>query len=256
MKYLLLTFVAAIALQLGAGPTARAQTTAPAAAYTGPRYPGGPDSLRALVYRSTQASAPAPAGKVLVQFDLPNGQQPNNFKLLPTTGPINIPLLNAAAASLSYLETHMAAWQPASTGAEASATGKFTNSLVLDFSTPMAAQPYAYADTQPSFPIPGRNRLPVVGGASPESLARYIQMQVRYPVEALRAQQEGRVYAYFEVAENGNLENHAIVSTAGKFLDATVLQAVRKLPAALTPALTQGKPVRIYYIMPITFAIQ
>ncbi len=255
MKHLLSTLVVAIAFQLGAPSTAQAQTTAPAAAYTGPRYPGGPDSLRALVYRSTRTTAPAPAGKMLVQFELPNGQQPNNFELLPTTGPIDIPFLNAAATALSYLESHMAAWQPASVNSESPSTDKSTNTLVLDFSTPLAAQPYAYADIKPSFPVPGRNRLPVVGGVSPESLVKYIQMQIRYPVEALRAQQQGRVYAYFEVAENGSLENHAIVSSAGKVLDAAVLQAVKKLPAAVTPALTQGKPVRIYYLLPITFSI-
>ena len=82
MSFILLRLALAEALLLAVAPTF-AQSAPPVAAYSGPRYPGGPDSLRALVGRSTRLAAPALAGRIAVEFELLNGQQPRNFKLLP-----------------------------------------------------------------------------------------------------------------------------------------------------------------------------
>ena len=81
-------------------------------------------------------------------------------------------------------------------------------------------------------------------------------MQAVYPSEALRSHQQGTVYVYFEVTESGAIEHAAILGTAGRALDAEVLKAVQKLPAATSPAMLRGKPVRVGYALPITFKIQ
>jgi len=261
MKHVLAVLVAAVTFQLGAAPLAHAQTSTPTAAYTGPRYPGGPDSLRALVYRSTHLATPAPAGRLLVQFELKDGQQPHNFKLLPAPGPMNLELVTAAATSLNYLEEQMATWQAGTpdleTEANASRDTQFM--LVLDFEANQTDQPYVYVDQNPVFGQPltqAKNRSSATFDSSPRSMVRRIQTQLRYPREALMRQQEGVVYAYFEVAENGVIEHPRILGTAGQALDAEVLRLVRKLPAATTPPQLQGRPVRVYYTLPCTFKIQ
>ena len=242
-------------------PTASLAQPAAPAAYTGPRFPGGPDSLRALVGRSTRLTTPAPAGQMLMQFELKDGLQPHNFKLLPSPGPMNLPLINASATSLNYLEAKMPAWQPGTPNPDTkgNASRDVPCTLVLDFTAEQKAQPYAYADQNPVFGQPlaqGSNRSPVTFDSSPQGVARRIQMQVRYPREALMRQQEGVVYAYFEVAENGAIEHPKILGTAGQALDAEVLRLIAKLPAATTPPQLQGRPVRVFYIMPFTFKIQ
>ena len=88
---------------------------------------------------------------------------------------------------------------------------------------------------------------------SSRSLQNYIQKSTRYPPAALRQSQQGVVYAYFEVAETGAIEHTEIVGTAGDALDNEVLRALKTLPAATKPAMLQGQPVRVFYVVPLTF---
>ncbi|GAB3588874.1 hypothetical protein GCM10027345_41800 [Hymenobacter daeguensis] len=247
-----------------------AQTTAPTA-YSGPRYPGGPDSLRALVARSTRAATPAPAGRMLVQFELKPDGKAYHYTLVRPPEPLNKPLVNATAAALDYLEAHMLAWQPAPPDPDfPNKSAKIT--LPIDFTAPPAAQPYYYADQNPVFDaIPAllrARRQPYLDAiladpaklaaykSSPQGMSTVVQMQVLYPPEALRFGQQGIVYAYFEVAENGAIEQSAILGTAGRALDAEVLRVLKKFPAATSPAQFQGRPVRVSYVLPVTFKIQ
>ena len=269
MKHLLAVLVAAVTLQLGTAPLAQAQTSTPTAAtYTGPRYPGGPDSLRALVYRSTRLAASAPAGRLLVKFELQADGRPHRFSLVTPPAPLNKPLLEAGALALPYLEANMAAWQP---GAPTPDEPSPKISLVLDFTTPLGAQPYNYCDQSPVFGtladrVPERNR-PFFErmmadftkknvSSSARALSTFVQMNVKYPPEALRTRQEGQVYTYFEGAENGAIERPEVVGSAGRALDNEVLQALKQLPTATSPALLGGRPARMYYVLPATFKVR
>ena len=260
MPFSLLRFVVAGALLLAMAP-AFAQLAPAAAAYSGPRFPGGPDSLRALISRSTRLGTPPPTGRMLVQFELKGGQQPHRFELLPAPGPMNITLVTAAATSLSYLEKQMPDWQAGTPdlGTEEKASRDTKITLVLDFDANQTVQPYAYADQNPVFGqqlAQDKNRSSSTFNSSPQGLVQRLQMQLKYPREALIRQKEGVVYAYFEVAENGAIEHPSILGTAGQALDAEVLRLIQKLPAATTPPQLQGRPVRIFYTLPFTFKIQ
>ncbi|MBF9143204.1 energy transducer TonB [Hymenobacter properus] len=254
--------------------SSRAQTTEPTVAYTGPRYPGGPDSLRALAYRSTRLVSPAPTGKTMLLFEIGNDGRPVNFKLVPPPGPVNPTLLKAAGEATEYIRERMLPWQLSAPDPKAKHTTELAkNALLLDFSNlPLGARPYSYAEQQPRFSalakVLGSRQLQYVKPpltdpaqraayiSSVKGLVHYTQMQVRYPAEALRRQQEGQVYVSFEVAENGAIEHPEILGTAGSALDAEVLRVVQQLPAADAPALLDGRPVRVHYALPITFKIQ
>jgi protein TonB len=248
----------------------RAQSATAMVAYTGPRYPGGPDSLRALVARSTRQAAAAPAGRMLVQFELRPDGRPYNFGTvrLPEA---NKPLAKAATTATQYLAAHMQPWQPASKEEKTPSEPEPKMSLLLDFGTPPTSQPYSYPDQNPVFgtvvqylraqyarttgkPLTEADMQDSFAfGASAKGLAQYIQSQVRYPAQALRNGESGKVYAYFEVAANGTVEQASILGSAGTNLDAEVLRVVKSLPTATTPAVLNGKPARIYYILPVTF---
>lgn len=257
---------ALLAAFFGSAALAQAQTAlAPApAAYVGPRYPGGPDSLRALVYRSTRLATPAPEGRMLVRFELKDGQHPHDFKLLPAPAPLNLALINASATALNYLEAQMPAWQAGLPDPDATENTKrdVQCSLLLDFTADQTTQPYAYADQNPVFAQPlAKARKQIISStptldSSPQGMTRLMQTQVKYPRAALVHEEEGTVYAYFEVAENGAIEHSEILGTATPALDAEVLRLVKKLPAATTPPQLRGRPVRVFYILPVTFKIQ
>ena len=73
--------------------------------------------------------------------------------------------------------------------------------------------------------------------------------------QAMRNQEQGRVSVYFEVAENGTIENPEVLASAGNNLDAEVLRVVRKLQTAATPGLLNGQPARVFYVLPVTFRV-
>lgn len=272
MKTLATAILSAAAL-LFATPAALAQTNASAlATYTGPRYPGGPDSLRALIARSTRMTTPAPTGRMLVQFELQPDGRPSHFNVVRP--PAKDKLLAAATATaVQYLEAHMLTWQPASNKNKAPTEPEREPkiNLLIDFTTPSVSQPYYYADQNPTFANVVQNlraqytklkNRPMTDaemeesfafGASAKGLAKYIQYQVRYPAQAMRGGESGTVYAYFEVAENGAIEQATILGSAGSNLDEEVLRVVKSLSTATTSAALHGQPVRVYYIMPVTF---
>ena len=242
--------------------------------YAGPRYPGGPDSLRALVGRSTrQTAGVTPTGHALVQFELLPDGQPTKYTLTTLPGRANKPLVEAAASARRYLEAHMPAWQHGEPRPDAQPDDKFARiSLVLDFATPLLAQPYEYAEQSPVFGtllqlLSDRQRSYIANRladpmkraqyqSSAQGLAAFCQMQVRYPPGALRAREQGTVYAAFEVAETGAVERPEILGSAGRNLDDEVLRVLALLPAATAPAQLHGQPVRVRYVLPLTFRIQ
>lgn len=246
----------------------QAQTTLPAPDYTGPRYPGGPDSLRALVYRSTRLLAPSLAGRTVVQFELKDGQQPVNFKVLGPQRRAKSDLGLATQASIDYLQARMQPWQPAPPGSTDKPGRNPHRLLALNFAAIAGAQPYVYADQEPTFSYvqdmvrnnPNFRNNPegeaiLAQMVAANGLASYVQRHVRYPVQALRNREQGRITVYFEVAESGAVENAEIIGSAGGNLDTEVLRAVKALQPASTPALLGGRPVRVFYVLPIVFKV-
>ena len=140
---------------------------------------------------------------------------------------------------------------------EAKPGEKFSRmSLVLDFITPPTTQAYEYSDQNPVFGtliqlLPERQRsfmqktaADLVKRAQFQSsiwgLMRFCQVQVMYPPEALRAHEQGTVFASFEVTESGTIEYPEILGSTGRSLNAEVLRVLALLPVATAPAQLHG----------------
>ena len=261
-------------LLLLAGPLCAQPVTPAATAYTGPRFPGGPDSLRALVTRSLRLAPPGLTGLVVMQMELKEGSRPVKFELLVPPAPVNPALMAAGKRAVALLKTQMPDWQPglADPASKPNDKQKVTLSLHFGLGPPAKSYAYAYADSEPVFP----NLAPLLSSKDENfynqrvteatvtgiyktpsrKIALFTQISVRYPREAMQTGQQGRVMLYFEVSETGAIENTQIVGTAGALLDAEVLRVAQKLPAAVSPALLRGQPVRVFYTMPVGFKIQ
>lgn len=98
------TSLIAAASLLGALATT-AQTTVPAAAYTGLRFPGGPGSLRALVYHATWLAAPGTTEWVALKFELAGSQQARGLSTVPPPKTAAGAPVSAAATTQDYLGT-------------------------------------------------------------------------------------------------------------------------------------------------------
>lgn len=101
---------------------------------------------------------------------------------------------------------------------------------------------YSTAEKMPQYP----------GGEM--ELNKFIAMNVIYPEAALTQKAEGVVIVRFVVNTKGNIENAQIVQKVHPALDAEVLRIVSKLERFI-PGSQDGKPVSVYYILPITFAL-
>ncbi|MCC3157850.1 energy transducer TonB [Hymenobacter sp. 15J16-1T3B] len=105
---------------------------------------------------------------------------------------------------------------------------------------------------------PGLHLFPMVmpsveGGVA--SLTKFLGQNIRYPVEALRGRTEGKLMVLFEVSEAGLVENPVVIQSVSPEIDAEALRVVAQLPP-MFPALEEGKPVRSYLIVPLSFKIR
>ena len=86
------------------------------------------------------------------------------------------------------------------------------------------------------------------------ALLRYIYQNIHYPQAALKQRINGRVVCSFIVNEDGSLSDVTLVQGVYLFLDDEVLRVVRSMPV-WQPALKDGKPVKIKYVMPVVFKL-
>lgn len=81
-----------------------------------------------------------------------------------------------------------------------------------------------------------------------------LQSKVRYPKLAKEAGIEGKVYVKFIINEKGQVVNPRIIRGIGGGCDDAALKAVKT--AKFTPGLQRGKPVKVWYTIPIVFKLQ
>ncbi len=240
-----------------AAPAALAQapaptTTAPAGpnAYTGPRFPGGPDSLRATLRRAAGAAGPAISGQLFVRLELNKSGQPARCYVLtpPDQAGAALARRKEVKAVMEQLPARLGTWQLGTRP-----NGQPDDSIVLPlwFGLQPTPAPLAYSDENPVF-----FSLAAKKNAAPASALSFIQRQFRYPPEDLRNRVQGTAYGYYEVSETGAVENRRIISSLSYTIDAELLRALNTLPDALTPPRQQGRPVRVAYVLPVNLKIQ
>ena len=88
----------------------------------------------------------------------------------------------------------------------------------------------------------------------PREMNLYLSTNIRYPVEAMKASREGKVYVSFVVNKQGNLQDVRIAKGVSPELDAEALRIVSNMPQ-WTPGIIAGKPVLTRMTLPIKFSI-
>ncbi|QJX46245.1 TonB family protein [Hymenobacter taeanensis] len=227
------------------------------------RFPGGPQALAAYLSAAPYpkaARASQAEGRVYVRFRVEADGSLDFIKALVPPKPTKPKKSSepAVAASAPATTTNpilvqaaeqyvaaMPAWQPALRKGIPSAS---SYTLPIDFYTtpPVAtATPvYAYADTAPVF----------AGTSEEMPLPHVIGRATRYPVEALRSQLQGEVLVHVVIDELGQITEADIVQSAHPILDQEALRVV-KAQKVMAPAMLQGKPVRTFITLPLTFSI-
>lgn len=87
-----------------------------------------------------------------------------------------------------------------------------------------------------------------------EALYEYIKAEMKYPAEALRDSAQGRVTISFKISMTGKVGYARVVRGRHPALDAEALRIVKNMPK-WKPAIKNGKPVGVEYILPIQFKL-
>lgn len=96
--------------------------------------------------------------------------------------------------------------------------------------------------TMPTFP----------GGTN--ALLTYLRNHLRYPKEAKKFGEEGRVICSFVVDTDGSITNVKVVKSISPDLDAEAVRVIRQMPK-WNPGHRNGTPQKVNYTMPITFRL-
>jgi TonB family protein len=86
-----------------------------------------------------------------------------------------------------------------------------------------------------------------------KALVAYIQENVVYPKEAIANGIEGKVYIQFLVRKTGKIDNIKILRGLLGGCNEEAIRLVRAMPQWM-PATNNGRPVDVYYTLPITFS--
>jgi TonB family protein len=96
---------------------------------------------------------------------------------------------------------------------------------------------------QPEFP----------GGET--ALMNFIVSNLKYPQSAAQKGIQGRVTLSFIVEKDGSISTIKVVRSPDERLSLEAIRVVRKMPK-WTPAKQEGKPVRVKYVLPVTFRLR
>lgn len=112
------------------------------------------------------------------------------------------------------------------------------NAATADTTKPL----FTYVDPMPDFP----------GGQA--KLMKFIQHNLRYPPEARERNIQGSVLTQFIVKADGTLTDFQVIRSLGGGCDEEALRVLQMMPKWI-PGKQNGKPMDVYFKMPITFRL-
>jgi protein TonB len=92
-----------------------------------------------------------------------------------------------------------------------------------------------------------------IGGVS--ELYKWLGNNLRYPSAAVNAGVEGKVFVKFIVEKDGKISKPEVLKGIGFGCDEEALKSLRKMPN-WKPGMQNGKPVLVYFTIPIVFKLQ
>ena len=105
-----------------------------------------------------------------------------------------------------------------------------------------SAPVYQFVEQMPQFP----------GGD--QAMMEYLKKNLRYPIVARENEVQGRVIVRFVVNEDGKVSDVVIMRDIGSGCGQEAVRVVKMMPKWL-PGKQNGKPVKTYFTLPVTFRL-
>lgn len=87
------------------------------------------------------------------------------------------------------------------------------------------------------------------------ALMKYLQSEIKYPMNAAKNNIQGRVVVQFVVDENGDIGEVKVVRSIDEELDAEAVRVIKSLPKFI-PGRENGEAVSVWYTLPVSFKLQ
>ena len=97
-------------------------------------------------------------------------------------------------------------------------------------------------------------QMPQFPGGEAEMM-KYLSQNIQYPANAAKNNVEGRVVLQFVIEKDGQIGEVKIARSVDPELDAEALRVVKSMPNFI-PGCQDGKPVAVWYTIPISFKLQ
>jgi protein TonB len=97
------------------------------------------------------------------------------------------------------------------------------------------------------------DQMPVYPGGD-AALMKFLQQHINYPDKEKNDSIGGRVFIRFVVDVDGSVKDVRVVRSAAPALDNEAVRVV-KLLAKFKPGYSEGKPVKVYFNLPIEFRL-
>ena len=186
-------------------------------------------------------------GRVVLSFVVEKDGSVSNIQILQTPG-------KAFSEETRRVVAASPKWKP---GEQRGEKVRVRYTLPVDFRITATAQdtktsenkgsgeePFLVVDTPPQF-----------NGGDIGEFRRWVQMNVKYPAEALGKNIYGKVLVTFVIEKDGSVGNAEIFKSPDKSLADEVLRVIGKSPK-WTPGKQRGEAVRVKFGMPVDFAVQ
>ena len=98
------------------------------------------------------------------------------------------------------------------------------------------------------------DRVPEFDGGL-QALASFVQLHLKYPMEAQRNHEQGSVFVSFVVRKDGAIVDCLVIKGVSPACDAEALKCVTSMPPWL-PAVVKGRAVTSRLVLPIKFTLQ
>lgn len=89
------------------------------------------------------------------------------------------------------------------------------------------------------------------------NVVQFLVKNIKYPKEARKGNQEGKVILYFVVDRLGNIDKAKVKKSSGYYLlDDEALRVLHLMSGKWVPGRQHNQSVNVYYTLPITFKLQ
>jgi len=88
-----------------------------------------------------------------------------------------------------------------------------------------------------------------------QAMASFVQLHMKYPLEAQKNNEQGSVFVSFKVRKDGTLTDCSVIKGVSPACDAEALKTVMAMPPWI-PAVRKGRAVSAWFVLPIKFTLR